>query len=140
VPELVPALLGRRPEPKGITEEALALLAMQAWRGNVRQLAGAVEWLAVRSDGDVIDGDDVRAMLEERMRRSGGTMPMGPVKATGGRPGGRVGRFDAETSAHERSLLEQALREADGNVSAAAKALGIDRMRMMRLLRKLGSR
>jgi DNA-binding NtrC family response regulator len=140
VPAIVQTLLARQRRPKGITEEAVALLAMQAWPGNVRQLAGELEGLAVRADGDLIDADDVRAMVLRKMRGARAGMSMGPVKATGGASGEGVGRFDAEIGAHERRLIEEALREAGGNKVAAAKALGIDRMRMMRLLRKLGGR
>jgi DNA-binding NtrC family response regulator len=138
LPALVRTLLARRRWSKAITEEAVALLAMQAWPGNVRQLIGALEGLTVRCDGDVIEARDVRAAAEDRDRGSLVAMAMGPVKATSGVPGEGVGRFDAEIGAHERRLIEKAVRDAGGNKVAAAKALGIDRMRMMRLLRKLG--
>jgi transcriptional regulator with GAF, ATPase, and Fis domain len=111
---------------------------MQAWPGNVRQLAGALEGLAMRSDGGVIGADSVRAMPKTKDARARAGLSMGPVKVTSGLPGEGVGRFDAEIGAHQRRLIEEALREATGNQVAAARALGLDRMRMMRLLRKLG--
>ena len=49
-----------------------------------------------------------------------------------------VGSFHDAVVAYQRQLLETAIAQADGNLAAAARALGLDRSNMHRLARRLG--
>ncbi len=59
------------------TAPAQALLAVQPWRGNIRELRNVLEQLALRSDSAQIDADQVRAVLAA----SGEVAPAPPVLA-----------------------------------------------------------
>src|SRR5690606_29099826 len=51
--------------PLEIGAEALALLAAQPWRGNIRELRNVLEQLALRTDAALISAADVAAVLRE---------------------------------------------------------------------------
>ena len=136
LPELVEALLRRHARPKRLTEAALAVLATRAWPGNVRQLAAFLERLAVRVEGEDIDADDVLAVE----RASGGpprlSVAPGIVKVASPQAVEGMGRYAAEMQALGDKLVDSALAEAKGNVSEAARRLGMPRMALVRRLAK----
>ena len=136
LPELVVALLRKRPRPKRLTEDAIAALATRAWPGNVRQLAGFLERLAVHVDGEDIDADDVLAVERTSGKAPRASVAPGIVKAAAPQAVEAMGRYATEMAAHERKLLDWAMEEAKGNVSEAARLLGMDRMAFARRLAK----
>jgi DNA-binding NtrC family response regulator len=98
-----------------LTPDAKQMLVEYRWPGNVRQLHNALERAAVLSDG----------------------MPIAPRHlalygdAAGGSPGN-------DLSAIERRTIAQAMREAEGNKSEAARRLGITRTQLYFRLQKYG--
>ena len=110
---------------RGIGPGALALLEKAKWPGNVRQLRHAIERAVIVAEGDMIRPED----LEERIRGVGGE-----AQASGD------GNSDhgAAMGELERGLISRALAMAEGNRSAAARALGIKRSRLNYRLRLLG--
>jgi len=119
--------------PRELSDEARCLLSGHLWPGNVRELHNAVERLAIMSAGETIRPDDLRATgvlagpgLESSQRAAAdgpldGIRPATPtaVQAEGGLVKAR--------QAFEAACIRQALGESSGNVSAAARLLGIDR-------------
>ena len=101
---------------RGISDAAVALLADYRWPGNVRELRNVMERASILcpADGDV---------LPEHLPPLVSSRP-GPPPTT------------MEES--ERRLVEQALREHDGNIQAAAKALGVSRGTLYRKIDKYG--
>lgn len=133
LPALVPALLQRLPRPKRMTEDAVAALTRQRWPGNVRQLAGFLERLAVRTDDDTIGAEDVLAVEQASFGSSRPPLLAGPAKVQVALP---LGQFDAEMDAHALGLIERALEDAGGNVTEASRRLGVDRMVIVRRMQK----
>jgi len=127
IPELVNALLVRAARdgagPIGITDDAMRWLIRHDWPGNVRELANVIERAVALTDHDTIVLEDVRDLS-----------PRAPADPIG----------ELLTSAAERHLpladvergyIRRVLDTEGGNVSRAARILGIDRRT---LYRKLG--
>jgi two-component system, NtrC family, response regulator GlrR len=119
-----------RPEANVLrTEAAAAELSTHPWPGNVRELRNYVErCLALAARGPLsADGDSAK------------TLPL----VAGDQPSARAGLRSARQSfmrEFERRYLEELLAEQGGNVSAAARAAGIDRKYLYRLLWRNGLR
>ncbi|MFO0581746.1 MAG: sigma 54-interacting transcriptional regulator [Anaeromyxobacter sp.] len=107
-----------RPEPR-LSPAALERLAAHAWPGNVRELKTALRVALVEADG-------APELLPEHLPAAGPA----PVLATSPRP---AGRRDAEAEA-----LRRALDQSGGNLSAAARTLGVARSTLYRLMRRHG--
>ena len=119
-------------------EAAMAALESYAWPGNVRELQNVVERACALAEGDRIAARD----LPEHVRAGVTVAPT----AADGLPFG-VGVADAADfglkEAKERwmavleaSYLRKLLGRHGGNISAAAKAAGIDRKTFHRLINK----
>ena len=105
----------RRPV-EGFDESAMAALLAHAWPGNVRELEHAVE----------------RAVLVTRERRVGAP-DLGLRGASG------AATLDQLTLDEvERVLIQKALDRHAGNVSDAAKALGVSRSALYRRIERHG--
>ena len=114
---------GRPPRPLGVA----ALQALQAhdWPGNVRDLRQACERAVILAAGAQFEPEDFQL---------GG---LAAPAATGGPPA--VGRVAGLTLAErERAALDEALRDAQGNISEAARRLGVSRAALYRRLDKHG--
>jgi DNA-binding NtrC family response regulator len=97
---------------------AVHALLEYTWPGNVRQLENAVERGVLMASGDTLQAADL------------GLRP----PAVG--PTARLEDMTLEEA--ERVLIERALARFDGNVSAAAKALGLSRSALYRRLESNG--
>ncbi len=116
---------------RSFAPEALALLARLTWPGNIRELGNAVERLAILSSGASITTDDLALCgIGEATSGVGRTAAGGP--AAPGAPCDlaavqAVGGLVAARQQFEKSLIQAALDQTDGNVSGAARLLQIDR-------------
>jgi DNA-binding NtrC family response regulator len=121
--ELFLARYGRRADgvPLRVSPAALATLQAFPWPGNVRQLENVVHRAAILCAGDEIGPQDVAPELSE---------PAAPP----------AGDLRSVLTRVERELLERALREHGGNLSAAGRALGVERNLLRYKLRKHGLR
>jgi two-component system response regulator HydG len=115
---------GKRASVTGIEEEALALLVGYDWPGNVRELENAVESALALAPGPRLRAADLR--LARRVTAPAGD---GPPET-----------LPLSLEAYEYAALERALRESGGDVSAAARSLGIGRSTFYRKLAKHESR
>jgi DNA-binding NtrC family response regulator len=114
----------------GLTEAARRALVAWDWPGNVRELRNALERAVVLAEGPEVDVAD----LPERVR--GGSGPLrGDEAALEGLPYGEA--KDRVVGAFERSYLAAALERHGGNVSAAARALGLHRQSLQKMLKRL---
>lgn len=115
--------MGKRLE--GFTPEALAALRRYSWPGNVRELKNEVERAAINAESSWIELED----LSPRVRGvdSGGAQPAQAPPLSS--------QF-AELENTERRLVEKALRKAKGNVTEAARLLGITRVMMKRRMER----
>jgi DNA-binding NtrC family response regulator len=121
---------------RGIDDEAMAALERYRWPGNVRELQNVIERACALADGETVTRRDLPDHV------------LGTVAAAPAAPGAAAGPPDTATDlplkdAKERwmavleaSYLRELLERYDGNISAAAKAAGIDRKTFHRLVNK----
>ncbi|HEY0986873.1 MAG TPA: sigma-54 dependent transcriptional regulator [Kofleriaceae bacterium] len=126
IPELVHALLARAARggagPIGITDDAMRWLARHDWPGNVRELANVVERAVALPDHDTIVLEDVRD-LPARAPAD----PTGDLLAS-------AAQRQLPLAEVERGYIRRVLDANHGNVSRAARILGIDRRTLYRKL------
>ncbi len=101
----------------GVTADAMSLLMSHAWPGNVRELRNVLERAVVVATGHVIQASDLG------LHRP----PYGD-----GQNGGPMASLEDV----ERHHIARVLQESDGNISQAARTLGIDRATLYNKLRK----
>ena len=101
----------------GFEDSAMQALAVHAWPGNVRELDHAVERAVLMSQGGVVRASDLGL-------RSG--------RETAARP------EDMSLEEMECFLIRKALARYDGNVSLAARTLGLSRSALYRRLQRYG--
>jgi DNA-binding NtrC family response regulator len=106
-------------EPPRLSDPALAALAARPWPGNVRELKNAVERTV--------------ALM------GGATSAPGASSVRAAPPDLSV-PFHEACDAFARRYLEAAMRRSGGNVSAAAKAAGVSRKLIQRMMRRYGLR
>jgi PAS domain S-box-containing protein len=105
----------------GIAPAAMELLVRHSWPGNVRELRSAFEYAFVACKTDMIEPRDLPAELMN------GAVVCTPVD---------VAARSLDEIKKER--LAQALREANGNQSEAARILGISRTSVWSQMRRYG--
>jgi len=104
-----------------ITEEAFAWLCAYSWPGNVRELANVIERGVVLGDGSEFSVD----CLPSRV------VGDAPITSAETQP------FHEAVNSHRRTLIVDALGRAQGNRAAAAKALGLHRTHLLKLMKAL---
>ncbi len=114
-----------------ISNEAVALLEAQPWRGNVRELRNFVFRAALLSREEQIDTASVRQLLADRpaAAETGGEATFsGALTSWLGKSVPAHGAlYHDALAAFEIPLFEHALRETGGNQLRAAQLLGINR-------------
>ncbi|MDR3630338.1 MAG: sigma-54 dependent transcriptional regulator [Desulfocapsaceae bacterium] len=120
-----------RPELE-FSEKAIQLLLHRPWRGNVRELQNTINRAALLCSGNRIEVKDL--MLEAQDRS--------PVRIQSGGFFDQLQHLDyagakeAVLKEFSESYLRSALALAQGNISMAAKACGMERQALQRLLRR----
>ncbi len=116
------------------TDQAVALLMHQHWRGNIRELRNVIEQALLRSDTQRID-----AGLLEKLLRESGVEPApklfeSSTPAMGASPQQADQRpLAVQVAELEAQALAMALQATQGNKVAAAKLLGISRAKLYAL-------
>jgi len=105
-----------------LAPEAEEVLRRHAWPGNVRELENAIERAVVLARGEAITPEDL--LLEE--------------PAPGGAAATSDGTLQDALDAAAAARIRAALAAAGGERTAAARALGVDRTTLYRLMRRLG--
>jgi two-component system, NtrC family, response regulator HydG len=120
-------------------EEAMAALDAYGWPGNVRELQNVVERACALAEGDTITRRDLPEHVLGGGRRpgpTGGPAVPAEVQATLSTDIGLKEAKERWMAVLEGSYLRDLLARHEGNVSAAAKAAGIDRKTFHRLVTK----
>jgi DNA-binding NtrC family response regulator len=104
-----------------ITAEAQKKLGAYHWPGNVRELANVIERAVVLGEGPALMPDHLPSRIAAKQTES-------PANQTS---------YHEAVNAHRRQLILNALAEAEGNRAAAAKALGLHRTHLMKLMKAL---
>ena len=122
---------------KTIDDDALAALRAYRWPGNVRELQNVIERACALADGDRIRLSDLPDYVLDGVGAS--AEGVGGAVADAAHDTQGLPLKDAKEhwmSVLEASYLRDLLATHDGNVSAAAKAAGIDRKTFHRLINK----
>ena len=132
-PEDIPALAehflaryalkaGRR--VKGFSEQARASLLQYDWPGNIRELENAMERAVVVGSSELILPEDLPDTMVE----------------TGTNQGPSTAKYHAAIRELKKQLILNALEESGGNITEAAKLLGVHGNYLHRLMRNLDLR
>lgn len=130
---------------KGITDDALSLLASYHWPGNIRELENVIERTLLFMESDTVQGDDVPEDIR-RIGQSSMTPPMGILRPDLLRPTLEPGASSMKdvvrhaTAEIERELILRALDETQGNVTRAAHLLRISRKGLQIKMKEFGLR
>jgi DNA-binding NtrC family response regulator len=110
-----------RAVPRLAVDTAQRLMRYE-YPGNIRELENIVQRILVYCDGEVVEPQHLVADLRENL----------PVAV-------RTNRQDwPPLDAHEKQYIMEVLDEVEGNKSAAAKILGIDRVSLWRKIKRYG--
>jgi DNA-binding NtrC family response regulator len=125
--------------PLAWADEAMAALEKYGWPGNVRELQNVVERACALAEGDTITPRDLPAHVTGGgavvSAAGAGTVPAAVQTAASTDVGLKEAK-ERWMSVLEASYLKELLGRHDGNISAAAKAAGIDRKTFHRLITK----
>lgn len=106
---------------EGIDNEAMSLLMQYQWPGNVRELRYSVERAVILTEGTELGMRDFISLADGAPQLAGHTPASGMT-----------------LDDMEKVTIEQALLDNQGNISHAAKALGITRASLYRRIEKHG--
>jgi len=101
-----------------LSDRAMEQLILHPWPGNIRELEHSIEKAVILSEKGIISTFSFTPRIESEASASGST--------------------SLNLEAHELKVIRQALREKQGNVSAAAKVLGINRSTLYQKMKKYG--
>jgi len=110
---------------RSLSERALEALVSYYWPGNVRELEAALERALLLGERDEIQPEDLPAGV-----RAGLSALRGPQAL-------EIPESGIDLEALERSLVLQAVEKAGGNVSRAARLLGLSRRTLQYRLDKI---
>jgi DNA-binding NtrC family response regulator len=121
---------GKRIE--GFSNEALEVLTNHNWPGNVRQLKNVIEHLVIMADGAFLDLSFVYEQLETRRSSILTRVPdtLEELKAI------KKQILEVSYGQAEKAFLVKALKAARGNITEAAKRVGMQRANFSVLMKK----
>ena len=106
----------------GLDNTAGQLLEEARWSGNIRELQNCIEKAVILSEGTLLTGRDIQVDA----RSVPGMTGLSGTGMTGG------------ALADEERLVREAVQRCGGNISAAAKALGVSRPTLYAKMKKYG--
>lgn len=113
-----------------IAEDALAVLQVHPWPGNVRQLRNNIERLLILATGDA-DEAITAEMLPQEVASSGGTSSLGSDRII-------ALPLREAREVFERDYLAAQIMRFGGNISRTAAFIGMERSALHRKLKSLG--
>jgi DNA-binding NtrC family response regulator len=108
---------GRGTDLAGFSPRALAAMESYHWPGNVRELFNRLQKALIMCEGPYIEPED--------------------LGLTRGQAGGLSGSLAAARTTTQRDLIRHTLEQYEFNVAASARSLGVSRVTLYRLMRKL---
>ncbi|MBR5051197.1 MAG: sigma-54-dependent Fis family transcriptional regulator [Desulfovibrio sp.] len=135
----------------GIAPEALDVLSQHAWPGNVRELVHAMEYACAMAQGGRIEAvhlpDRIRNRAQTQAKKAEDKVQEHDSqqwqesgedrRSQAGQPAQRV-LADVNLESLEAKAIQTAIESCHGNISKAAKALGIGRNTLYTKMRKYG--
>ena len=116
----------------GFTDEALEILARYDWPGNVRQLKNVVERLVIMADERMLDSANLDDHLGTRRIHKPEAIPdtLTALKAI------KDQWMKTEFCAIEKAFVQKALAAESGNITRAARRVGMQRSNFSALMKK----
>ena len=111
-------------EPPALGKEVVSLLASYDYPGNVRELKNIVEHALIESQGGDIGSEHLHLMAAVDPSAS-------PLERA-------LEELPYDFHEAELLLLERALKKTDGNITAAARLLNVNRIKIYRRLKEAG--
>ena len=149
---LVTRMLALQPEserlPRRVSAEVLERFAQCRWPGNLRQLANVLRTASIMAEGaEQIEVEDLPDDFLQDCVEAADAGNGSPVAAASGdaddrrseAPAAVVQGAPARMEDWQTTLIAQTLARLDGNVSAAARELGLARNTVYRYLRRGGT-
>ena len=130
IPLLVRAFIARQGESTLVSAAAMSALEGHAWPGNVRELEHHVQRLLALGMPRIDRAHLARGLRQPLLGRS----------ASASAPSAREPALVSTTAADPRRELEQALALSQGNITHAARALGLTRHGLKKRMLRLGLR
>jgi len=126
--------------PAAIEMDAFQCLLSYAWPGNIRELRNVIRTALAICDGGVVRLSDLPSEVREHVSAKSTPAPETSARPS---PDDQTSAQSAATpagafEAAEREVLLRAIRECGGNMSHAAKALGISRNTLYRRCKRVG--
>ena len=113
---------------RGITSEARNILVNYNWPGNVRELKNCIESMAILTDKDMLDVDDIPEEIRAYSSSSDTTAAIVPLTSLAGK----------SLQELEREHIRNTLALTKGNREKAAHILGIAPRTLYRKLKEYG--
>ncbi|MHB8875024.1 MAG: sigma-54 interaction domain-containing protein [Myxococcaceae bacterium] len=114
-----------------ISREAMALLGGYEFPGNMRELKNALEHAVIMTRTDEVRAEDLPRSIREGPAGAPPRPKQSPLEPLSKMREGWLGP-------HERRYLAELLEHSGGKVGPAAKAAGVNRVTLYRLMRKHG--
>ncbi len=105
-------------QPMYIADDAMKVLSKYDWPGNARELSNIMEHAVIFTEGNIISAQDLPGSIFES-----GTVEL---------------NTSGKLEEYEKTAIINSLRQYEGNISQAAKALGVARNTLYRKLKKFG--
>ena len=106
----------------GLDDSAKEALERARWNGNIRELQNVIEKAVILCDGKNLSAEDIQ--IDSSVASS--------LRMTNG------GTLKDVSDAEEERLVREAVERSNGNISAAAKSLGVSRPTLYAKLKKYG--
>jgi Nif-specific regulatory protein len=134
----------------GFDEAALAVLTAYSWPGNVRELQNEIERAVALAQGEGVMGlqqisssiRDSVTVVENSEAISGNLSPKsgGSVSIEGVSRSNGGTTFRGARAVFEARFISDTLAQCDGNISRAAKLMGLSRVQLQRKIKEYGLR
>jgi transcriptional regulator with GAF, ATPase, and Fis domain len=133
-----------RKQIERLTPEAISILSAYLWPGNIRELRNLLERLVIETEAPAIGGRALAEWVRERQTFQAAGLSPTPTTAAlvpvaENYPDSSIIDIELlpEVAEIDRAALRRAFRQADGNIAAAARLLGIHRATYYRHMKRL---
>ncbi|MER2564984.1 MAG: sigma-54 dependent transcriptional regulator [Myxococcaceae bacterium] len=123
---------------EGIADDALAMLQAYPWPGNIRELENMMERVLLFADGPRIEVKDLPEPVRTSLQSAVAQLTDTTTPEVGETP--LKDFLKAKQAEIEKAFIVQALAKTEGNVTRAAKLLGISRKSLQTKMKEFGLR